>query len=389
MTDLELEVGPVAHGGHCVARADGRVVFVRHALPGERVVARITEERKDFLRADAVEVLDASPDRVEPPCPFARPDACGGCDFQHAAPSTQLALKAAVLEDQLKRLGKLDIHGVRVERLDDSLLGWRTRVQYAVSADGRLGFHKHRSGDVVPIDYCRIAHPSLRLDPAGGPPGGVVEAVVSGDGDVTVLTRQSRMDRHWTVVSGPDTVRETVHGRRWTVDAAAFWQVHPAAAAVFTSTVLDMLRPQAGERLWDLYGGAGLFAAALAPHCGPVTVVEADRRAVLAGQHALSDLPNVRFVRGDVARVLATNKRWRSVDLVVLDPPRAGAGRAVVRSNVERSPRAIAYVACDPAALARDLATFASHGYSLTDLRAFDAFPMTAHVECVALLVPA
>ena len=371
---VELDVGAVAHGGHCVARYNGQVVFVRHALPGERVLARITEQRRDFLRAEAVSVLVAAPDRVAPPCPYARPFGCGGCDFQHATPAAQRALKAAVLQDQLARLAGLDL-AVPVEPLPGGSTGWRTRVRYAVSDSGELGFHRYRSHEVVPVDRCLIARPAVQPPAGQWPPGGSVEAVVSSLDDVAVLPSSSP----------GATVRERVLDREWTIDASSFWQVHPAAAETFAHSVQVMLEPQRGERAWDLYGGAGLFAAALAPHCGPVTVVEADRRAVAAGRQALADLDNVRFVPGDVARVI-DNPRWRGVDLVVLDPPRTGAGRAVVSAIADRSPRAVAYVACDPAAFARDVRTFGELGYRLAAVRAFDAFPMTHHFETIGLL---
>lgn len=380
---IELEVGPAVHGGHCVARVDGRVVFVRHALPGERVLAEVTEERKDYLRADALTVLRASPDRVEPPCPYARPGLCGGCDFQHASLPAQRELKAGVVREQLRRLAGLDVE-VTVEELAPTE-GWRSRVQYTAGEDGRLGFHRHRSRDVVPVDHCVIAHPELQ--PSGTWPAGTsVELVASSTGDRTVLQRADRADRRTTVVEGPERVTETVHGRRWSVPAAGFWQVHPRAAESFAAAVHEMTGPTTADRVWDLYGGAGLFAAALAPEAGPVTVVEGDRRAVLAGRKALADLTNVRFAHGDVAEVLR-NPRWRSVDVVVLDPPRAGAGREVVTAITRRRPRAVAYVACDPAALGRDTKTFLDQGYRLAALRAFDAFPHTHHVECIALLL--
>lgn len=271
---------------------------------------------------------------------------------------------------------------------EGSGLGWRTRMQYAVAPDGRLGFHRHRSDVVLPVDECPIAHPALQPDQSGTwPPGGAVEMITAaGSEDVTVMLRRSRRDRELDRVSGPATVRETVADRSWTVPAAGFWQVHPAAAATFTATVRDLLQPTPQDRVWDLYGGAGLFAAFLAPHCGPVTVVESSRSAVHAGRGALADLPNVRFVHGEVAETLSS-PAWRTVDLVVLDPPRAGAGRDVVEAITRRQPRAVAYVACDPAALARDLRTFADLGYRLDTLRAFDAFPHTHHIECIALLL--
>jgi tRNA/tmRNA/rRNA uracil-C5-methylase (TrmA/RlmC/RlmD family) len=395
---LELAVGPVAHGGHCVARLDGgQVAFVRHALPGELVRAVVTERRRGYLRADAVEVLRASPDRVEPPCPYARPGRCGGCDFQHAAPAAQLELKAAVVRELLTRLGGLPAAevedlGVRVEPLPGGPLGWRTRVQYAVDAEGRPGFRKHRSHDIVPIDRCLIAHPRIQEAPvtdrtwrADG-----VEVVASSGGDLTIFTRR-RGSRSPRVVAGPRLVHERAVGRDWKIDATGFWQVHPAAPDTLAAAVLELLQPRPGERAWDLYGGAGLFAAALAPALGPkgrVTIVESDPRGVTAARRNLADLPQVHVAPGDVTGVLAGNPRWRSVDLVVLDPPRAGVAKEVIDQVVARRPRAIGYVSCDPAAFARDVAMFRERGWRLSALRAYDAYPMTQHVECVGLLLP-
>jgi tRNA/tmRNA/rRNA uracil-C5-methylase (TrmA/RlmC/RlmD family) len=387
---IDLTVGRVAHGGHCVARHEGQVVFVRHALPGERVRAVVTEQRRAFLRADAVAVLSPSPDRVVPPCPYAGPDRCGGCDFQHATPAAQRLLKAAVVREQLVRLAGVTVDVV-VEPLPGDVLGWRSRVQYTVDGAGRVGFHKHRSNEVVPVDRCLIADTRVQDLPVTSQPWladvGVVEVVASSGGDLTVATRRSRQDSRFRVVSGPPVVRELSAGREWRVPADGFWQVHRSAADVLAMAVVELLRPRQGERVWDLYGGVGLFAAALAPLAGPVTVVESDARAVAAARRNLADLPRVRVVHADVAAALG-NARWRAVDVVVLDPPRAGAGAAVVRAILERHPRAVAYVACDPASLARDVATFAAAGWRLAALRAFDAFPMTHHVECVALLTP-
>lgn len=397
---LELEVGPVAHGGHCVARApEGFVVFVRHALPGERVRAVVTEQRKGFLRADAIEVLLAAAERVEPPCAWAGPDRCGGCDFQHATPSYQRELKAAVVREQLIRMGGLSPDEVaaldiRVAALPDVRgqaegLGWRTRVQYTVDSEGRAGLLKHRSHEVVAVDRCLIAHPEVQAAPVLGktwPDADHLEVVASAGGDVTLLA--SRAKGHPAVVSGPQRVDERALGRSWNLPAEAFWQVHPAAADTLAATVVHLLAPRPGERAWDLYGGAGLFAAALAPHLdgtGRLTVVESDPKAAGAAQRCLRDLTTVTVLRSDVERALA-NPRWREVDLVVLDPPRSGAGQAVVEAIVARTPRAVAYVACDPAALARDVKTFRAAGWRLSALRAFDLFPNTHHVECVALL---
>jgi tRNA/tmRNA/rRNA uracil-C5-methylase (TrmA/RlmC/RlmD family) len=386
-----LVVGPVAHGGHCVARPpDGPVVFVRHALPGERVRVSVTERRGGFWRADAVEVVEAAPGRVAPPCPYARPALCGGCDFQHASPPVQRELKAAVVAEQLSRLGGRPDLPVDVAPLAGGPLGWRTRVQYAVDREGRVGFHPYRSHEVVPVDECPIAHPLVRAAVVDGAPVtgrrwpgvGAVEVVASpGSGDVAVLTRRSRTGPA-RVVSGPPQVRERAAGRWWELAAEAFWQVHPAAPDTLAATVVDLLRPAPDECAWDLYAGAGLFAAVLAPLTKRVTAVESDRLGVAAARQSLADLDNVRVVAADVRRWLSSPE---PVDVVVLDPPRSGAGREVVEAIAAGRPRAVAYVACDPAAFARDVAVFTLVGYRLNALRAFDAFPMTHHVECVGL----
>jgi tRNA/tmRNA/rRNA uracil-C5-methylase (TrmA/RlmC/RlmD family) len=344
---FEVEVGPVGHGGFCIARHEGRAVFVRHALPGEQVVVEVTEgtEGDRFWRADAVEVLEPSPRRVVPPCPYAGPDACGGCDFQHVAVPHQRDLKAAVVAEQLRRLAGLDVE-VTVEAVPGdappgSGLGWRTRQRYARLPDGRQAMRKHRSHDLVPVDRCLIESP----DPAAHVVGEVV----------------------------------------FDVAADGFWQVHPGAPEVLVDAVLAVLDPRAGESVLDLYAGVGLFARFLADRVGDaalVTMVEGDRT---ASAHGGANVPGATALAGDVATVLG-RLPVEPIDLVVLDPPREGAKRAVVEQVVSRSPRAVAYVACDPAALARDVAIFAEHGYALASLRAFDLFPMTHHVECVALL---
>ncbi|MFF0719711.1 class I SAM-dependent RNA methyltransferase [Micromonospora sp. NPDC003816] len=396
---VELTVAAVAPGGHCVARVDGQVVFVRHALPGERVVAEVTEVHRGFVRADAVTVLEPAEQRVTPPCPYARPGRCGGCDLQHVAPQAQLDWKTTVVREQLVRLGGLDeaacdALGVRVEALPGGPLGWRSRVRYAVDAAGRAGLLKHRSHEVVPIDRCLIAHPAVQelpvLTSAGArwPDDEAVETVASTGGDVTVTAVAAGRTR---IVSGPEQVRERAAGREWALPASSFWQVHPAAADTLVDAVLALTDPQPAETAWDLYGGAGLFAAALADRVGGsgrVTLVEAAGEGVTAARQNLRDLPRVEVVAARVETALARRRITGPVDVVVLDPPRAGAGARVVRDVVAAGPRAVAYVACDPAAFARDLRVFTGLGWRLAALRGYDLFPMTQHVELVGLLVP-
>ncbi|MEO5877423.1 MAG: class I SAM-dependent RNA methyltransferase [Streptosporangiaceae bacterium] len=467
---LELEVGPVGHGGFCVARHDGQVVFVRHALPGELVRARVTEETKNFLRADAVEILKASPDRVEAPCAFAGPGRCGGCDWQHASAAAQRGLKAAVVEEQLKRLAGIE-RTVHVEEVPFPVIysedgepmasrpgfGWRTRMQFAVDPDGAVGLRRHRSHDIEYIDECLIAHPEAELMgiERNRWPGAIgVEAVVSaGTGDRLVVLTEPKGRGHKPTrvpqlsvpvrVVKPERaqqfrapvpakkgqpykrppqahlpfVREQAAGRLWQVSGSGFWQVHPGAAETLAKAVLDALDPQPGEIALDLYCGVGLFAGVLGEKVGTdglVIGVETGNQAVADAKFNLKDLAQVNIEQGKVEDVLKSlefgradqpapdggrsqakrgaaaghrgGSRVRKADIVVLDPPRTGAGEQVVEYVAALAGRKIAYVSCDPATLARDLKYFSVRGWVLESLRAFDAFPQTSHVECLAVL---
>jgi tRNA/tmRNA/rRNA uracil-C5-methylase (TrmA/RlmC/RlmD family) len=393
-------VGPVAHGGHCVARLDvgdggpGRVVFVRHALPGERVLLRLTDtSHARFWRADAVEVLRASPERVVPRCPVAGPGLCGGCDWQHASLPEQRRLKTAVVAEQLQRLAGVtwedEVEAVPVPgSTSDDGLGWRTRMRYHADDDGRAALRVHRSNDLVAVPEagCPIASPrTAAVTGRSWPHGAEVVAAGTPTGSALVV------DRRVVATSGDATadggLTETVRGRTYAVPPGGFWQVHPAAATVLVDAVLAGLVPQSGERAFDLYCGVGLFAGALVDAGAQVWGLESGRAAVAAARRNLADAGHrARFTAEDVERALP--RLPEDVDLVVLDPPRSGAGKQVVREIIRRRPRAIAYVACDPAALARDLAVAAQHGYAATSIRGFDLFPMTQHVECVAILEP-
>jgi tRNA/tmRNA/rRNA uracil-C5-methylase (TrmA/RlmC/RlmD family) len=476
----ELRAGEAAHGGWCVARLGGTgpVVFVRHALPGERVRARITEVTARFARADAIEILEPSADRVEPPCPYARPGGCGGCDWQHASLPAQRELKASVVRQQLRRIAGIDwpvtvealpgdegpaVHGTAGRPGDDAGdppgddagdpasgrtgdapaagLGWRTRVTFAVRGDGVAGLRAHRSHEVINVADCLIAHPRIRdlgIPARRWPRLATLEAVVATDNGeraviasgasrsvpLTQITAESVLaaGRHHrpggTVLRGHAHLRQRAAGRSWRVSAGGFWQVHPAAASTLAGAVLDALRPRPGDAVLDLYCGAGLFAGVLADAVGPggtVAGVEASTAAARDARRNLRPMPWAAVYQGDVGEVIARGV-LPPARLAVLDPPRAGAARDVIDylatgpgpAGREDSPRdgsgdrcgdgsgdgsgadgerRIAYVSCDPATLARDIALFAGHGWRLEALRTFDAFPMTHHVECLATLV--
>ncbi|MFE7133615.1 class I SAM-dependent RNA methyltransferase [Streptomyces sp. NPDC057638] len=425
--EYEVEVGPVAHGGHCVARTEGgRVLFVRHTLPGERIVARVTEGDEDsrFLRADAVRIIEASKDRVEAPCPFSGPGRCGGCDWQHAKPGAQRRLKGEVLAEQLQRLAGLTPEeagwdGTVMPAEGDKLPAgqvpaWRTRVQYAIDPEGRAGLRRHRSHDVEPVDQCLIAAPGvteLGVERRSWPQMASVEAIsATGSHDRQVILTPApggrlplvELDRPVSVlrvderdggvhrVHGRAFVRERADGRTYRVSSGGFWQVHPQAADTLVKAVMQGLMPRKGEMALDLYCGVGLFAGAIAERVGDrgaVLAIESSKRAVEDARHNLRDLDRVRVEAGRVEDVLPRTG-ITDADLIVLDPPRAGAGQQTVRRLAALGARRIAYVACDPAALARDLGYFQGAGYRVRTLRAFDLFPMTHHVECVAILEP-
>lgn len=397
MQDVVVDVGPIAHGGHCVARIDGQVVFVRHALPGERVRIQITDSSKSFLRADAIEIIEAAPGRVTPPCAYA--GQCGGCDFQHVDPVVQRSLLGDVVREQLQRLAGTEWAG-EVESVDPADLGWRTRVTFAVDQDGRPGLRRHRSHDVIQVDRCVIAHPDIPqvLDHTWDSES--VEAIISSTGERVLVTDASISDEVEAAVAGVVAVdgttrggrgalTERVHDKDFRVSGSGFWQVHPAAASTLVDAVLAGAMANEGDVIADLYAGVGLFTAFLADEVGEsgtVVSVESDQQAAKDARRNLHGSPQVKLVGATVERALREGLVGAHVDVVVLDPPRTGA-KKVVPAIADLSPRRIVYVACDPAALARDLATFEALGYTLDSLRAFALFPMTHHVECVAVLV--
>lgn len=428
--ELELTIGPPAHGGHCVARHEGRVIFVRHALPGEVVKARLTEHDDDarFWRADATDIVQPSPDRVNHPWPLAdavlagmrgiRP--VGGAEFGHIELSAQRRLKADIFSEQLARLGKVD-RAVTVEPVPDESsdgLGWRTRVGFAVDADGHLSMHEHRSTTLIPVADMPLAVPAINrlalwdllfegvegVEVAAGsggdeplvllktqqdPPGRLISALADGIPGVSVAAWNPETGS-LTQLRGRTWVREVVGEHSFRVTGEGFWQIHRSAPQVLTDAVLEGLNTRPGQRVADLYAGAGLFTAALAERVGEtgsVLSVEGSPAASRDARRNLHGQSHVDIVKGKVERVL--RERRPHLDAVVLDPPRAGAGKDVVRAITGTGAKAAVYVSCDPASFARDVAYFAAAGWRLDSLRVFDLYPHTHHMESVAVLQPA
>ncbi|MCD5347805.1 class I SAM-dependent RNA methyltransferase [Agromyces sp. S2-1-8] len=410
---LELDVERIAHGGVAVARHEGRVVFVADAIPGERVRARVSDSGKaSFWRADTLEVLDASADRREHPWSEAGVDRAperraGGAEFGHIAMARQRALKAEVLVDALARFGGIE-RAVEVEAVDPALApgadaelgtGWRTRLRLQVDAEGRVGPYAARSHRVVPVASVPLAVPELA-------PLAPLDERFAGAHAVDLVAPS--VGNPWVVVDTGETTRggrrqrveEQVGDRVFGLDRGGFWQVHRAAAATLTAAVqqlvdADLFDPRAANH--DLYGGVGLLAAAVGDRFGEtvrITSVESDARATEHAGANLADWVGARALTGRVDRYLdelaasagRTERDRLRAATVVLDPPRSGAGRQVVDRLAELRPRQLVYVACDPVALARDIGLLREHGYGLDELRAFDLFPNTHHVEAVARL---
>ena len=393
---VTLEVGQrftvtiekVAHGGHFIARHEGAVIFVRHGIPGEEAEIVITSVGSSFNRGDVVTVLTPSADRVSPPCRYAHREGCGGCDFQHISISRQRSLKADVIAEQFSRIAKMELV-VDVEEIGKPL-GWRTRCTSVTTKSGALGFYQARSHKIVPVDDCRILVPEMQfaeLAKRGAKGDQRIEISISNTGERSIATAGARDESPMRLTDGVEVAHYTVGDNTFEVSQKSFWQSHKDAPRVLTEAVLNYAELRAGDHVLDLYGGVGLFTAAILPlvgETGAVDLVEGSKSATSDATRNFADSKNVTVITGDVTKVIT---RFSHSDVVVLDPPREGAGKEVIENLSRIAPRTIVYVACDPAALARDTAYLRDFGYELEAIRAFDLFPMTHHIECVAKFV--
>jgi tRNA/tmRNA/rRNA uracil-C5-methylase (TrmA/RlmC/RlmD family) len=394
-TELTLTTGPPANGGSCVARHEGRVVFVRYALPGETVKVRIVGDHGSYWHADVVEVTDPSPDRIDSLCPIAGVDGAGCCDLAFAEPDATRRLKGAVVANQLARLGGYrwrDEDSAAAEPVGDvGATGWRTRVRLDTSGEGRAGFHRYHSSELVTELNCAQL-PAGMLDGLNDwvwPPGAHLHVAVDDEGDRHIVQSGPRTGRKTTtqVVDGNYEAVQRVGERIWRVPVTAFWQAHRDAARIYSDLVADWAQLDAGMTAWDLYGGAGIFAAVLAQAVGErgrVVTVDTSRAASRSARDALADFGWVSVVTDSVRRALG--QQAERADVAVLDPPRSGAGREVIDLLAAAEVGRVVHIGCEAASFARDVGLYLGHGYTVEDLRVFDSFPLTHHVECVAVL---
>ncbi len=368
----------VAHGGHFIARHEGAVFFIRHGIPGEKVVVEVTSTGKSFNRGEVFEVIEPSADRVKAPCSYAHRLGCGGCDFQHIDIGRQRELKGEVITEQFARIAKMELK-VAVEEVAEPL-HWRTRAILNIDGSGKAGFFGSRSHSSIQIDECLTCVPELKLSEVTSrtwQPNTKLEISANKSGD--------RIIANVAVIEGPNKIVEVVGENTFQVSHSSFWQSHKSAPSVLTDAVMQFAELQKGDQVLDLYGGVGLFTAAALSAVGTegrVDLVEASSSAIGDAKINFENVPNVNIYLGDVAKIMP---RIGSADVVILDPPRDGAGQLVLQQISALNPKRIVYVACDPAALARDSAFAKELGWQLSKVRAFDLFPMTHHIEMVAL----
>jgi tRNA/tmRNA/rRNA uracil-C5-methylase (TrmA/RlmC/RlmD family) len=408
----EITCHGVAHGGEAVGRlADGRAVFVAGVVPGERVRVRVVDERKRFARAELVEVLEASPDRITPPCPHFGPDRCGGCTWQYLRPAAQASLKARLIREQLAHVGGLHEVAVREPLRPQAQgqpegFGYRQRATLTAGSDGRLGFLRSGSHEVHPVDRCPLLAAPLQALPARlgrQPAGSRVRLRAGARGDRLVVLEAGAQAREphavdadgslaWASVQangkvrdgrGAPSVNEKVAGTRFHVGAASFFQVHREGAEALVRHVDRALRPRPRDTLIDVYAGVGLFAATVGADVRSVIAIESWKPAAKDAERNLRRHPRARVLQEDALRGL---RGLNAADVMVLDPPRSGAGASVIGQVARLSPRAVALISCDPAALARDLRGFVDEGYDIAWVQPVDLFPQTAHVEAVTAL---
>jgi 23S rRNA (uracil1939-C5)-methyltransferase len=420
MATFELQLTTITHGGAALGRHEGRAVFVPYALPGETVRAEIVEDKGRYANARLVEVLEPSPDRITPPCPYFGVDGCGGCQWQHAGYPAQLRFKAEIVADQLARIGKIAEPTVRPTLPDPSGWAYRNHAQFRLASGGGLGFQAAASNRTVVINECMILHPlladlyasldfdrstegsrqgiegllrlSLRVGTQTGDRMLVFEMVddlpPALESDLPVSCVLLLSDGQHVNLIGSNHIAEVVAGRAYRISAPSFFQVNTPQAAELVRLVTEHLDLRGDEAVLDAYCGVGLFTAHLAERAGLVVGVELAPAAVEDLLENTAEFDNVDVVEGPVEAVLPDLDM--SFDAAVVDPPRTGLDRLALDALIERdatrrAPARLAYVSCDPATLARDAGRLTAAGYRLAEVQPVDLFPQTYHVESVAL----
>ena len=377
---ITLNVGNIANGGHFIGRHNDQIVFVRHSLTGERANVKITAVNSKFAFGDAIEIIKKSKDRVTAPCKYAHPEGCGGCDFQHIDPITQSNLKKIVIQDQFKRIAKIEINPEIISK--DSLKGlnWRTRLNLAISENKKLGLHAHKSNKIIEIDECLIAVEGINKSEIFNKKWeneDNIKISYSSANDMNI----SQLGKN---ISGPDKLNEVVDDNKYYISPKSFWQSHKNAPRFLLEQVLKFANIKEGERVCDLYGGVGLFTLPISKilgENGEVHLIEVNRVCIDDATEMFADIKNIFIHHGTVEQKLGSIKK---INTIILDPPRNGVSKQVINQMIEKKPQTIIYVSCNPSTLARDTKILTDNNYTLTNIVGLDLFPMTHHIECVA-----
>ena len=377
---LTLDIGNIANGGHFVARHDNQIIFVRHAISGETAKVKVTAINSRFAFGDAVEILKPSKDRVPPPCQYAHPEGCGGCDFQHINYDVQSDLKKEVLKDQFKRITKIDISPEIIIVNPSDGLHWRSRLNLAISENKKVGLRAHKSNSIIEINECLIALKEINKSD-------IFSANWDSEENLKIScsnTNQINISQFNKSIIGPEKLTENVDNNEYTISPKSFWQSHINAPGLLLQQVMKEANIQQDEIVCDLYGGVGLFTlpiSKLIGKNGQVHLIEMNDTCIEDANNMFEHIDNVFIHHGTVEQKLGSVKK---IDTIILDPPRNGVSKQVMNQMIEKKPHTIIYVSCNPSTLARDSKVLLDNKYSLNNIVGLDLFPMTHHIESVA-----
>ncbi|MDP2949653.1 MAG: 23S rRNA (uracil(1939)-C(5))-methyltransferase RlmD [Chloroflexota bacterium] len=382
---LRLSFTDMAFQGGAIARHDGQVVFATYGIPGEEALVEVERRSKDYLMGRVVEVLSPSPHRVEPPCPYF--GTCGGCQWQHIAYPFQAELKADIVRQQLRRIGKFQQPPVAATIAMADPWHYRNHARFSVNRQGYLGFVSLLRRRFVRIDQCLIMHPWINQVLArlqGKCPGLHQVAIRYGVRTGQALIHPSLKEIDDSIPSGQTFYEEEFLGQRFRISAASFFQTNTLQAEVLTEVVRQKLALAEGQLLLDAYAGVGTFAVVLAPYVKTVVAIEESPAAVADAVINQAGISNIVFYQGKVEEILPELRQ--RPDAAILDPPRVGCDPQAFAAALKLAPARLVYVSCDPATLARDLRALCQGGYHLEEVQPVDMFPHTYHIECVATL---